>query len=75
MLHELSVLFENNTPKQSPQDRLRLKNSPDGVYSVKAFLQLSNPHCFERSLPLQVNDFVWRHKAPPRDELVAWFLV
>lgn len=43
-------------------------------YSVKSFTSRAYSLVYERALPIEVVDFIWQHKAPPRARFLLWFL-
>lgn len=75
LLFELRIVLQSNCPRVNRLDSVIWKGSLDGTYSVKSFINVVQNQCFERTLPKEVTTFIWQHKAPPRAELVVWFLM
>lgn len=46
----------------------------EGVYSIKAFLEIAYKASFIRALPLEIIDSIWKRRDHPRTQLTLWFL-
>lgn len=76
LVQELLELLNANCPKQNRVDRMRWTGGgSEDIYSVKSFNNLVQQHNFEKTLPHEITELIWQKKAPPRAELVVWFLL
>lgn len=73
-LNLLLLLLNNVSPCTAGSDSYRWNYSADGQYSVKSLIQHSIMLLFQRTISEQVVKFIWQRKAPPRADLLLWFL-
>lgn len=75
LIQELRTLLNTNCPRNNREDKMRRSGDLEGNYIVKSFNNIAQQHNFERTLSQEVTDLIWQKKAPPRAELVVWFLL
>lgn len=60
--------------RSSKLDAVRCTLSPDSYFTMRAFMTKAYRSQYDRSLPPLVTDFIWRRRAPPKAQLMVWFL-
>lgn len=74
LVSELFNLIGAISPSVTLSDKLLWIPDTSNGYNVKSFTEIAANKMFNKILPTQIVDFVWQKVAPPRAQMVVWFL-
>lgn len=67
-------MINSKTPALGKIGSIPWNEDNSGNYSVKSFIDTTNPLIFDRYSNHNMTQFIWQRKALPKAQLVAWFL-
>lgn len=73
-LRTLKVVILSQQPRLNKEEEVMLKDNTVVGFTVRSFTEEAEAHWYQRMLNQNVTEFIWQRRAPPRAELVVWFL-
>lgn len=72
---ELIASLPSFTPNSNRSDQIVWNQNLGQGYTCKAFVDSISPKLYQQRLDPKIINFIWKKRAPPRAQLLLWFLV